>query len=164
MGTKCRSNIARERRRVQRTEPLPDLLSTRRVVLNHLDRGAQGDHLTNGMRRSAGQLARIDTTEAPANESDGSARLAVYSLEEVAKATEDLVGWTQVLTEAPSVGVIAEVTQEMPQRARRPVAGGEARKDDHVMTVALGQSAQKGQCRRHQGAFIERSDFQYRHP
>ena len=31
-------------------------------------------------------------------------------LEQVAKATENLVGWAQVLTEAPSVGVIAEVT------------------------------------------------------
>ena len=96
------------------------------------------------MRRSAGQLARVDTTEAPADECDRSARLAVDSLEQVAKATEDLVGRAQVLTEAPSVGVIAEVTQEMAQRARRPVAGGEARKDDHVMTVALGQSAQTG--------------------
>lgn len=94
---------------MQRTKPLPNYLSTRRVVFYHLDRRSQSNHLANGMRRSASQLSSVDTTEAPADECDRSARLAVDSLEQVAKATKDLVGRAQVLTEAPSVGVIAEV-------------------------------------------------------
>ena len=82
------------------------------------------------MRRNPGQLASENATEAPPDDIDR-AVLLVEFVDALDDAVEDLWRGSEVASEIPAVGGVAESIEGAPQRHGGAVAGKESRHDEH---------------------------------
>ena len=84
-----------------------------------LERAAHRDHLSDRVRRNPGQLASENATEAPPDDIDR-AVLLVEFVDALDDAVEDLWRGSEVASEIPAVGGVAESIEGAPQRQVEP--------------------------------------------
>src|ERR1700757_4394640 len=85
-------------------------------------RAAQGDHVTYRPREVAGQSARVDSAEAPADHADRCVVAAMQVVQAVPHAVDRDRGGAEIAAESPTVHPVTEPPQDAPQRPRRIVA------------------------------------------
>ena len=97
----------------------------------------EGDDETHQLRRQLGELARIESAEAPANNADRAAMLAPKRAQRRVHTLENALAQPEVDALAPADRGVAARTQETTQNRGARVARGEPRQHQDGMPVPL---------------------------
>ena len=109
------------------------------------ERTAERDHRAHALRHHLGELARVETAEAPADQADLAAVGVVQLLHQIDHRVLHAMAQAEIAALAPAADGIAAALQEAAQRPRRGVGGDEPGQHQHRMTVAPRREAEQRQ-------------------
>ena len=109
------------------------------------ERTAERDHRAHAIRHHLGELARIETAEAPADQADLAAVGVVELLHQIDHRMLHAIAQAEIAALAPAADGIAPVLQEAAQRPRRGIRGDQPGQHQHRMPVTPGSQAEQRQ-------------------
>src|SRR5204862_2661698 len=99
-------------------------------------RAAERDHRAHALRHNLGELTRVKTAEAPADEGNLAAMRVVQLVHEIDHRVLDTVAQSEVAALAPARDGVAAALQKAAQRTRGRVGCNKPGQYQHRMTVA----------------------------
>src|SRR6185437_5981789 len=123
-------------------------------------RTAKRDHRAHPVRHDLGELARIETAEAPADQTDLAAMAVAELPHQIDHGALYAVAQAEVSALAPAADGIAAVLQEAAQRSGRDIRSHQPRQYQHGMAVAPWREAQQRQRSKEGAQFVDGSPLQ----
>jgi hypothetical protein len=123
-------------------------------------RTAQRDHRAHAIRHHLGELARIKSAEAPADEADFAAVGVVHLFQQFDHTALHTVAQAEIATLLPAADGIAATFEKGAQRTRRDIGCHEARQHHHRMAIAARRKIQQRQRAEESAEFVDRASFE----
>ena len=141
----------------------------RPVGRSHPERAAQRDHEANLVRHRPRQRSGVDPAEAPAHQRDRSLVAVVQLLQPLLHPLHGGCGRPEVTAEPPAVRPVPLTAEDVTQRARAGVGGGESGEHEYGVTIAATEHPQprRGGDERTEledGALLQRDEVPRRLP